>query len=247
VEEQALPPSQIDPDIPGELDDIILKALAKEPGQRYTSAKEFVTALEIFKQPVAAVAPKLAAGPKRRVVSEAVAGVAVLVICALAGIGSVAWNRLSQPIPAPRAVVAVPSAPENLAGLPPAPPASMPPASVQEEPAAAPVEPVPAPKPVVVADGTRTRKPPRETTAKAIETKRDETPQADLQSPSTESKQAAAQQSSRPESAAQPAEPKKGHFWGKLNPFHKANPFKKKKEDSALRSPGDAAPGGRQE
>jgi len=247
VEEQPRPPSQIDPDIPAELDDIILKALAKEPGQRYTSAKEFVTALEIFKQPVAAPAPKLSAGPKRRVVSEALAGVAVLVICALAGIGSVAWNRLSQPIPAPRAVVAVPSAPENLAGLPPAPPASMPPASVQEEPAAAPIEPVPAPKPVVVADGTRTRKPPRETTAKAIETKPDETPQADLQSPSTESKRAEPQHPAQQAAEAQQPEPKKGHFWGKLNPFHKANPFKKKKEDSALRSPGDAAPGGRQE
>jgi serine/threonine-protein kinase len=247
VEEQPRPPSQIDPALPTELDHIILKALAKEPSQRYTSAKEFVTALEIFKQPVAAGAPKLAAGPKRRVVSEAVAGVAVLVICALAGIGSVAWNRLSRPIPAPTVVLAVPSAPENLSGLPPAAPALAPPVLVQEEHAPAPTQSVPAPKPVVVADGTKTRKLPRETTAKAIETKPDEASEADdVQSPSPVSKGVEPRHVAKQEAEAQPAEPKKGHFWGKLNPFHKANPFKKKKEDSALRSPDDAASTSRQ-
>jgi tRNA A-37 threonylcarbamoyl transferase component Bud32 len=246
VEEQPRPPSQIDPELPAELDDIILKALAKEPGQRYTSAKEFVTALEIFKQPVAAGVPKLAAGPKRRVVSEAVAGVAVLVICALAGIGSVAWSRFSQPIPAPRVVLAVPSAPPNLAGLPPVAPAlSVSAARVQEEPAPAPIQPVPASKPVVVADGTRTQKPPRENTAKGTE----EEPQADdVRSPSPVSKRVQPRHTAQQEVEAQPAEPKKGHFWGKLNPFHgKANLFKKKKEDSALRSPDDATSSSRQE
>ena len=241
VEEQPRPPSQIDPELPAELDDIILKALAKEPSQRYTSAKEFVTALQIFKQPVAAVASKPAAGPKRRVVSEAVAGVAVLVICALAGTGGVAWNRLSQPIPAPTVVVAVPSAPENLAGLPPAQPASASPASFQE-PIPAPMQPAPAPKPAVVADGTRTQKPARGTTAKAIEEA------DDVQSPSPTSKRAEPRHTAQQEVETQPAESKKGHFWGKLNPFHsKANPFKKKKEDSALRSPEDAASPSRQE
>jgi serine/threonine protein kinase len=246
VEEQPRPPSEINPDIPAKLDDIILKALAKEPSERYTSASEFVEALQIIKQPAPASASKLAARAKRPLVSEAAAGVAVLVICALAGIGSVAWNRLSLPIPPPFVVRAVPSAPENLAAIPPAPAALAPPASVQEEPVPGPVQPAPAPKPVVVADSPGTRRAPRETTAKAIETKPDEAPQADVQSSSPASKRAEAQQSSRPESETQSAEPKKVHFWGKLNPFHKANPFKKKKEDSALQSPGDAAPGSRQ-
>jgi eukaryotic-like serine/threonine-protein kinase len=245
VEEQPRPPSQIDPDLPAELDDIILKALAKEPSQRYSSAKEFVEALQIIKQPVAAAAPKVTVGPKRRVVSEAVAGVAVLVICALAGIGSVAWNRLSQPIPPPSVALAVPIAPENLAGLPPAPTVSTSAAPVQQEPA--PVQPAPAPQPVVATDGTRTQKASRETTAKAIETNPDEALRAnDVQSPRPASKRAEPQQS-RVDSETGSAEPKKGHFWGKLNPFHgKANPFKKKKEDSALRSPDDATPASRQ-
>jgi eukaryotic-like serine/threonine-protein kinase len=246
VEEQPRPPSQIDPDIPAALDDIILKALAKEPSERYSSAMEFVAALEIFKQPAGTVAPRLKTGPKRRLVSEAVAGVAVLVICALAGIGSVAWNRFSQPIPAPTVVRAVPSAPENLAGLPPAASAQESSAPAQGEPAApAPIQPAP---PVVVADSPTARKPSREVTAQAIEARADEGPQSDdVRSQSSGSKRAAAQEPSRPESETQSTESKKGHFWGKLNPFHKANPFKKKKEDSALRSPSDATSPSRQE
>ena len=47
----------------------------------------------------------------------------------------------------------------------------------------------------------------------------------------------------RPE--ALPTEPKKTSFWGKLNPF-RGKTFKKKKDDSALRSPGDAATESRQ-
>jgi type IV secretory pathway VirB10-like protein len=178
-------------------------------------------------------------------VFEAVAGVAVLVICGLAGIGSVAWNRLSQPIPAPTLVRAVPSAPENLAGLPPAAPVQAAPVPAQGEPAPAPIQPAPS---VVVADSPRAQKAPREATAKAIEGRADEGQHSDdVQSPSPGSKRAEAQESSRPESETQSAESKKGHFWGKLNPFHKANPFKKKKEDSALRSPSDATSPSRQD
>jgi serine/threonine-protein kinase len=247
VEEQPRPPSEIDPGIPAKLDDIILKALAKEPSERYASASEFVEALQIIKQPVPASASKLAARPKRPLVSEAAAGAAVLVICALAGMGSVAWNRVSQPIPAPTVVRAVPSAPENLAAIPPAPAASASPASVHEEPAPAPVQPAPALKPVVAADSPKTRKTPRETTARAIDPKADEAPQADeVQSTSPASKRAEPLHTAQQGVESQPAEAKKGHFWGKLNPFHKANPFKKKKEDSALRSPDDAASTSRQ-
>src|ERR1700730_19070922 len=76
VEEQPRLPSLIDPELPAELDDLILKALAKEPGHRYASAKEFLAALEIIEQPVQTVAPKPAARSERRVISEAVAGAA---------------------------------------------------------------------------------------------------------------------------------------------------------------------------
>jgi hypothetical protein len=48
-----------------------------------------------------------------------------------------------------------------------------------------------------------------------------------------------ARESVPPQPEPQSPEPKKGRFWTKMNPFHKTNPFKKKKEDSALRSPGD--------
>src|SRR5579864_888131 len=71
VEEQPRLPTLVDPELPAELDDIILKAIAKEPGHRYASAQEFMAALEIFNQPAASIAPKLTAGRKRPIVSEA--------------------------------------------------------------------------------------------------------------------------------------------------------------------------------
>src|ERR1700730_15687624 len=53
VEEQPRLPTLVDPDLPAELNDIILKALAKEPSNRYSSAKDFLAALEFIKQPEA--------------------------------------------------------------------------------------------------------------------------------------------------------------------------------------------------
>src|ERR1700730_17449497 len=55
VEEQPRLPSLIDPELPAELDDLILKALAKEASHRYSSAKDFLAALEIM-QPAGVVA-----------------------------------------------------------------------------------------------------------------------------------------------------------------------------------------------
>jgi serine/threonine protein kinase len=250
VEEQPRLPSLIDPELPAEMDDIILRALAKEPGRRYSSAKDFLSALEIFKQPAATPAVKPAARPKRRAISEAVAGVAVLLICGLAGVGAVAWNNLSEPLPAPPAVVlAVPKAPENLAAIPPDLPAAT--QSALEQPAAvqtAPVQPASTPvtKPVVkqfTASGkTRTEPARRET--KPVETKPAKEQGAEVQSPAQlQAESPAPPAQHQPETQA--AEPKKGGFWGKLNPF-RGKTFKKKKDDSALRSPADAATESRQ-
>jgi serine/threonine protein kinase len=46
VEKEPTPPSSVNKDIPPELDQIILKALAKDPSARYQDADEFCTALE---------------------------------------------------------------------------------------------------------------------------------------------------------------------------------------------------------
>ena len=252
VEEQPRLPSLIDPELPAEMDDIILRALAKEPGQRYSSAKDFLTALEIFKQPAAIPTVKPAARPRRRAISEAVAGVAVLLICGLAGVGAVAWNRLSEPLPAlPAVVLAVPKAAENLAAIPPDLPAATAP-SLLEQPAAvqpAPVQPAassPVTKPVVkqlaAAGKARTAPAPRET--KPVETKPAQEQGAEVQSPAPLQAEAPAPPAQH-EPEAHAAEPKKVGFWGKLNPF-RGKVLKKKKDDSALRSPADAATESRQ-
>jgi tRNA A-37 threonylcarbamoyl transferase component Bud32 len=252
VEEQPRLPSLIDPELPAEMDDIILRALAKDPGRRYSSAKDFLTALEIFQQPAAISTVKPAARPKRRAISEAVAGVAVLLICGLAGVGAVAWNRLSEPLLAPPAVVsAVPKAPENLAAIPPdlaaatAPSPMEQPAAVQAtsvQPASAPVT-KPVVKQLATAGKARTAPAPRET--KPVETKPAEEPAgAEVQSSAPlQAEVPVPPAQHRPE--ALPTEPKKTSFWGKLNPF-RGKASKKKKDDSALRSPADAATESRQ-
>jgi serine/threonine-protein kinase len=46
VSEQPVPPSRLDPSVPPALDAVVLRALAKDPGNRYASADEFVRALD---------------------------------------------------------------------------------------------------------------------------------------------------------------------------------------------------------
>jgi serine/threonine protein kinase len=259
VEEQPRLPSLIDPGLPADLDDIILKALAKDPGHRYSSAKDFLTALDILKQPMAASAPKPAARSQKRAISEALAGVAVVAICALAGMGAVVWNRLSEPIPAPPAIVrGVPRAPEILAAIPPDLPADSTAASdsALEQPGSGhpvPVQPGSSsvPKPVVkqFAAAGKARSAPAPKEIKAAETKPAEEPAAEAQPPVPQQAEATLSTASAPESAAQtqPAEqPKKVGFWGKLNPF-RGKASKKKKDDSALRSTGEVSAEGHQE
>src|SRR5262249_30271592 len=45
-------PSKINPEVPPELDTIVLRALAKEPSDRWQSAKEFQDAVEIMRSVV---------------------------------------------------------------------------------------------------------------------------------------------------------------------------------------------------
>ena len=251
VEEQPRLPSLIDPELPGALDDIILRALAKEPGHRYSSAKDFLAALEIIGHPAATSAPKPQARSKRRVISEAVAGVAVVTICGLAGVGAVAWNRFNEPLPAlPPLVLEVPKAPQSLAAIPPDLPAESPLEQPSSSARPVPVQPVAAPvgKPVVkqfaAAAKSRTAPAPKET--KPVETKPAEESPVEVQSLPPQQAEAPPPPSvPQPAPEAQPAEPRKG-FWGKLNPF-RGKVSKKKKDDSALRSTGDAPAEGHQE
>jgi serine/threonine-protein kinase len=231
VEELPKPPSLIDPAVPAELDGIILKALAKEPGERYSSAQDFLTALEIFQQPASGFTPAPAVRQHRQVLSDAVAGIAVLVICALAGAGTVTWNRLGEPFPPPAVLLAIPRAPENLAGVPPAP------SSIAETAAVDPAsnQPISAPKVIIVKQAAPAAETRKEQAPIETEAVRSKAPEARQPLPEP----VEARESVPPQPEPQSPEPKKGRFWTKMNPFHKTNPFKKKKEDSALRSPGD--------
>jgi len=251
VEEQPRLPSLIDPDLPAVLDDVILRALAKEPGQRYSSAKDFLAALQIIRQPEATSAPKPQARSKRRVISEAVAGVAVVTICGLAGVGAVAWNRFNEPLPAlPPVVLAVPGAPASLAAIPPDLPATGE-SSLEQQPASArpvPVQPAspPVARPVVkqfaAASKSRSAPAPKEIRPEA---KPAEEAAVEAQLPAPQPAEAPPP-ALQPAPEAQPAELKKPRFWGKLNPF-RGKAAKKKKDDSALRAPGDAPAEGHQE
>jgi serine/threonine protein kinase len=242
VEEQPRLPSLIDPELPAELDDIILKALAKDPSRRYLSAKEFLEALAIFKEAPALASPTTE--PKRRVIVDVLAGVAVLLICAVAGIGAVAWNRINEAIPAPAVVLSVPRAPEKLAAIPAAEPV---PSPIAESPS---VPPARASK-STGKQSAAAREAKAEVARKEIkpvETKPIEVPPAeDVQTPAPQQAEALPPPV-KPEPEPQPVQPKKGGFWSKLNPLRaKPNLFKKRKGDSALRSPGDAAPADHQE
>jgi hypothetical protein len=44
------PPHELAPDLPPELEAIILRALAKEPGARYATAREMADALEVLQE-----------------------------------------------------------------------------------------------------------------------------------------------------------------------------------------------------
>ena len=63
VREQADPPSSLDPDLPPEVDRIVMKALAKRTDERYQSAAEMRADIERFLAGKPVVAPPVAAAP----------------------------------------------------------------------------------------------------------------------------------------------------------------------------------------
>lgn len=252
VEEQPRLPSLVDPEIPAELDDIILKALAKEPRLRYNSAQEFLAALAVFQQPPAGFAPPLMEAPPERRISDVLAGVAILVICALAGVGAVAWNRANEPIFPPPVVVALPPAPQNLAAIPPAGPALGQSEAVERR--AAESAPMGSKRPAEPVAGAKTaaKQAPMMATSKAepakAELKPAETTPAEselapeAQTSAPRQAEAAAPLPAKASSDAESNQPKKGGFWNRLNPLRAKTIFKKKKDDSALRAPADTPP-----
>ena len=62
VREQPVPPSRVDPEIPGWADAIVLKAMAKDAGDRYQSAGEMRNDIQRALSGVPVAAPALAAG-----------------------------------------------------------------------------------------------------------------------------------------------------------------------------------------
>jgi serine/threonine-protein kinase len=61
VRERAVPPSTFAPDVPPALDQVVMKALAKDRDQRYSTASEFLADLQTFKHGGAVGAPVVAA------------------------------------------------------------------------------------------------------------------------------------------------------------------------------------------
>jgi serine/threonine-protein kinase len=66
VSEPPVPPSQVNPTVPPELDAVVLRALEKDPERRFQDADEFIAALEAPASAVAAAPPVVAEPVERR-------------------------------------------------------------------------------------------------------------------------------------------------------------------------------------
>ncbi len=158
VERQPTPPNELDPSLPQALNDAILKALAKNPDERFASAAEFKAALEQILQvlpetqvrltrtaaQVERLGPQTAAW-QAKLRSAAIAHARLLaVVLALVTTGAFAW--MVRPAPAPHAEPSeqtAKSSPSLEPPLEPAPtaekssaePAAPPPVKLEQPPA----------------------------------------------------------------------------------------------------------------
>jgi protein kinase-like protein len=131
VEEPPRPPSSVNPELPHELDEVIARALAKEPSERYATCREFLAAAEnAFRSGPAASAlaagAGFASGPPSVIAANEVRG----------------QPNLEHTVSLPEPAGAVPPA----AGTQPASPAEAPPPAGQAPPppqGPAPAEPPP--------------------------------------------------------------------------------------------------------
>jgi beta-lactam-binding protein with PASTA domain len=71
VSETPVPPRQIDPRVPAALEGVILRAMAKNPADRYATAEDLHADLERFAQGVAVLAPEVSGGMLTQAMSAA--------------------------------------------------------------------------------------------------------------------------------------------------------------------------------
>jgi serine/threonine protein kinase len=212
VQQEPIPPLDIDPGIGSELNRVVLKAVAKAPDQRYQSAREFLDAL----QPLAQEIPALPATPRRSYFVKTLMAAAALAVLALAFIAG----------PGRRSANPAPSQPSALTVVKVAPIPTIPTVST------------PAPEPSAVTPvkhrHSALRQPTAEEATNAVPDGKDpmaaqepdDAAPADATSTAPED---TSQIASEPVAADQPeASPsRKKRFWNKLNPFRrrKADPI----------------------
>jgi len=109
IREQPRPPSEIAPGVPEEVSRAMLRALAKQPGERYASCSDFVNALDAASRPIA-VRPDAAtadAGVRRRTMDPLLLLAAALALCGCALIGGrIVWLLGRPPLQSAERVVA---------------------------------------------------------------------------------------------------------------------------------------------
>jgi eukaryotic-like serine/threonine-protein kinase len=127
VNEAPVPPSQVSPDVPSSLDPVVMRALAKNPANRYQSAAEFAEDLDRVRhgQPVLATPLLPAEGEATQVISRSdstqvlppqaePAGsarkiwlgvlIGALIVALLGGTGFFIVNSLGSPSPTPTTI-----------------------------------------------------------------------------------------------------------------------------------------------
>jgi eukaryotic-like serine/threonine-protein kinase len=126
-------PSSINPAVPAALDAVVLRALAKDPAQRYRDAHEFIAALEDARSTVAGGKAPARQAPAFAAASAAGAGAALAATTALfTGVPS--QENAQGSAGHAQAALAVAPADRGAAVGPPSEPMSIPPGSSEEPP-----------------------------------------------------------------------------------------------------------------